>query len=80
MPRVRRYFPGLEELTLDLRLEDDSEATHINLTPLADLPGVRVTLQGYVRLGFKVRGRKALGDRLTAQNLMYLTPVRRADE
>jgi hypothetical protein len=77
--RVRLLFPGLEELTLDLRLDDDRETEGIHLGSLADLPGLRVNLQGFVRLGFVVRGKEALGDRFT-DDLIYMGPVRPADE
>jgi hypothetical protein len=77
---VRRLFPGLEELTLDLRLDTGSETGPLDLTPLADLPGLRVRLEGFVRLDFAVRGEEALGDRLTDDDLIHMSPVRTVDE
>ncbi|MEU9557291.1 NACHT domain-containing protein [Streptomyces fumanus] len=77
---VRHLFPGLEELTLDLRFDTGSRTGPLDLTALADLPGLRVALEGFVRLDFVVRGTEALGDRFTDENLIRMGPVRDVDE
>ncbi|MFF5101194.1 NACHT domain-containing protein [Streptomyces sp. NPDC000134] len=76
--RVRALFPELNELTFDLQISSDRE-TPLDLTPFADLPGLRVIVRGLVQMGFEIRGKEALGDRFT-DDLIYMGPAKPADE
>lgn len=67
-------FPGLEEL--QLRVIPTREVIDvIDLTPLLDLPDLRVELGGVVREGLRILGEEALGDRLS-DRLVYVRPHR----
>jgi hypothetical protein len=64
MAQVCRVFPNLEALELQLHSVVRHDAP-LDLTPLLDRPGLRVTLTGSSRAGVRVVGAELFGDRLS---------------
>ncbi|MCD7439636.1 NACHT domain-containing protein [Streptomyces lincolnensis] len=62
--QVRRVFPGLKSLALVCLVSRQGRET-LDLTPLLDLPGLRVTLHGPGGVGLRIVGAEEFGDRLT---------------
>ncbi|WLW58636.1 serine protease [Streptomyces sp. YU58] len=61
--QVRRVFPGLKSLALFCAASPQGGGT-LDLTPLLDLPGLRVRLDGSGRDGLRIVRAEEFGDRL----------------
>jgi hypothetical protein len=65
--QLRRVFPELETLHLQLGFPATRGNNPLDLTPLLTFPGLRVTLTGISRTGTNVVGAEKFGDRLSDQ-------------